>query len=230
MFANITRRVLPPYVQNEGCKTEKTPQDEHPFWWNECDRSFPRPGLADQVRINIWWKEASTEIGKIWPYTKTLFYPILNLIQRNVVGHVICLFAGKAFSKWVLSSLIHRTTVSNKNTHLANFETCVFRGYLRNRLSYKNVLYIYLHPCLKSFQMKNNFWNPVSKSADIFKNAVFPEQSKLLEKIHQFEKIKETDKTFAQFSVFEQFQLLPLSDHNFFSSIWKVLKCRRGKW
>ena len=28
-------------------------------------------------------------------------------------------------------------TVSDKNTHLADFETCVFRGYLRNHLSYK---------------------------------------------------------------------------------------------
>ena len=53
-------------------------------------------------------------------------------------------------------SALHRSwlkvsyTVSNKNTHLADFETCVFRGYLRNHLSYKKVFKIYLHPCLKS--------------------------------------------------------------------------------
>ena len=34
-------------------------------------------------------------------------------------------------------------TESNKNTHLADFETCVFREYLRNHLSYKKVFYIY---------------------------------------------------------------------------------------
>ena len=42
-------------------------------------------------------------------------------------------------------------TVSNKKTHLAVFETCVFRVYLRNHLSYKIVFYIHLHPRLKSF-------------------------------------------------------------------------------
>ena len=47
-----------------------------------------------------------------------------------------------------------RYAVSNKNTHLADFETCVFRGYFRNHLSYKKILQIYLRPCLKSFQMK----------------------------------------------------------------------------
>ena len=48
-------------------------------------------------------------------------------------------------------------TVSNKNTHLADFETFVFPGYLRNHLSYKKVFNIYLHPFLKSFQMKKEF-------------------------------------------------------------------------
>ena len=35
-----------------------------------------------------------------------------------------------------------------------------------------------------------NFRNPVTKSADIFKNAVLPEKSKLLEKIRHFLKFK----------------------------------------
>ena len=59
--------------------------------------------------------------------------------------------------KWVIvlkNYLDYGSTVSNKNTHLADFETCVFRGYLRNHLSYEKNVYIYLHPCLKSFQMK----------------------------------------------------------------------------
>ena len=64
------------------------------------------------------------------------------------------LFKNISFYK---TSQKHESTVSNKNTHLADFETCVFRGYLRNHLSCKKVFYIYLHPCLKSFQMKKEF-------------------------------------------------------------------------
>ena len=41
--------------------------------------------------------------------------------------------------------------VSNKKTHLAVFGTCFFRVYLRN---HEKVIYIYLHPCLKTFQIK----------------------------------------------------------------------------
>ena len=42
----------------------------------------------------------------------------------------------------------------------------------------------------RAFRWKNYFSNLVTKSADIFKNAVLPEKSKLFEKIHHFEKIK----------------------------------------
>ena len=76
-------------------------------------------------------------------------------------------------------------TVSNKNTHLADFETCAFRGYFWNHLSYKKVLFASLSKEL-SDKIKN-FWNPVTKSANIFKNAVLPDKSKLLEKIRHFE-------------------------------------------
>ena len=48
-------------------------------------------------------------------------------------------------------------TVSNKNTHLPVFEVCVFRVYLRNHSSYDKVKYIYFHPCLESFQIKQEF-------------------------------------------------------------------------
>ena len=81
----------------------------------------------------------------------------------------------KCQSKLVKIILFFReSTVSNKNTHLAAFETCVFRVYLRNHLSYKKVIHVYQHPCLKSFQIIANFSNPATKSADICKNAVFP--------------------------------------------------------
>ena len=62
-------------------------------------------------------------------------------------------FLGSKISAKEMFSLVSYT-VSNKNTNLADFETCVFRGYLRNHLSYKKHYKIYLHPCLKSFQMK----------------------------------------------------------------------------
>ena len=80
-----------------------------------------------------------------------------------------------------------RRTMCNKKTYLADFETWVFRVYLRNRLSYKKVIYIYSHPCLKSFKI---FSNLVTKSAVIFKNALLPNKSKLLKKIRHFEKFK----------------------------------------
>ena len=64
--------------------------------------------------------------------------------------------------------------MSNKKTHLADFEICAFRVYLRNHLSYKKVIYIYLSEELS---------NPVTKSADICKNAVLPKKFKLLEKL-----------------------------------------------
>ena len=73
-----------------------------------------------------------------------------------------------------------KPTVSNKNTHLADFEACVFRGYLRNHLSYKKVFNIYLQP----FQIR-------SQNQLIFTKTLFCQQkSKLLEKIRHFEKFK----------------------------------------
>ena len=41
-----------------------------------------------------------------------------------------------------------------------------------------------------AFRWKKNFSNPVKKSADICKNAVLTEESKLLEKIRHFKKLK----------------------------------------
>ena len=52
----------------------------------------------------------------------------------------------------------NKYTVINKKTHRAVFETCVFRIYLQNHLRYKKVILICLHPCLKSFQMKKEFF------------------------------------------------------------------------
>ena len=60
------------------------------------------------------------------------------------------------------------STVSNKKTHLADFEICVFRVYLRNHLSCKKS-YFHLFTSLSEelSDEKNNFSNLVTKSADI---------------------------------------------------------------
>ena len=53
---------------------------------------------------------------------------------------------------------------------------------------------MYLHLFSSQFEelsdKQKNFSNLVTKSADICKNAVLPEKSKLLEKIRYFEKFK----------------------------------------
>ena len=85
---------------------------------------------------------------------------------------------------------IQESIVSNKKTHLADFETCTFRVYLWNHLSYKRLFTSICILVWRAFWWKSDFWNLVTKSADIFKNAVLPEKSKLLEKIRHFEKIK----------------------------------------
>ena len=45
-------------------------------------------------------------------------------------------------------------TVDNIKTHPPVFQPLVFPIYLRNRLSYKKIYFIFLHPFLKSFQLE----------------------------------------------------------------------------
>ena len=65
-------------------------------------------------------------------------------------------------------------TVSNKNTHLPVFEivNMCFSRVSPEPLELQKS-YFFLFACLSK---KNNFSNPVAKSADIFKNAVLPEK------------------------------------------------------
>ena len=73
-----------------------------------------------------------------------------------------------------ITNFIHLyVTVSNKNTHLVDFEPCAFREYLQKHLSYKK---FFSSICIRAFRWKNNFSNPVTKSADIWKSAVLPEK------------------------------------------------------
>ena len=62
---------------------------------------------------------------------------------------------------------------NKKKPHLADFETCVFHVYLRNHLSYKNVFHIYVHPCLKSFQIKKEFFKSGHKNQLIHAKMMF---------------------------------------------------------
>ena len=71
-----------------------------------------------------------------------------------------------------------------KKTHLAVFETCFF-AYISGTTWTKKM---FLNLCLKSFQMKKKFKSGHKISWYLY--AVLPEKSKLLEKIHHFERFK----------------------------------------
>ena len=64
-------------------------------------------------------------------------------------------------------------TEGNKKTHLTILETCIFRVYLRNHLSYKKVVKIYLHSRLKSLQMKKRIFQIWSQNHLIFSKTLF---------------------------------------------------------
>ena len=56
-------------------------------------------------------------------------------------------------------------SVTKKKTHLAVFETCIFRVYLRNYLSYKKVIYILVW---RAFRWKNNFSSQLKFAKTLF--------------------------------------------------------------
>ena len=117
-------------------------------------------------------------------------YIIFNRLQFTYNQIFEASFADLKPTKFCFFLTYCLSTISNKKYILPVFEISVFRVHLRNHLSCKKVIFIYLHPCLKTFQMKKNFWSPVTKSADIFKNAVLTEKSNLLGKIRHFKKFK----------------------------------------
>ena len=80
-------------------------------------------------------------------------------------------------------------TVSNKKTHLAVFETCVFSHISPEPLELQKS-YLHLFISLPEEHSEKKFSIPVTKPADICKNAVLPEKSKLLKKICNFERFK----------------------------------------
>ena len=52
----------------------------------------------------------------------------------------------------------HESTVDNKKTHPPVFQPFDFHVYLRNHLRYNNSVYIFLHPFLKCFQLKQKIF------------------------------------------------------------------------
>ena len=88
--------------------------------------------------------------GVLWPFYGLLWHNID--LTRLLSSFFVVIWSYLDLNKiWGLRSLID--TVSNKKIHLTDFETCVFLVYLRNHLSYKEVIFFYSHSCLKSFQI-----------------------------------------------------------------------------
>ena len=61
-------------------------------------------------------------------------------MKKNFLSN-ICPIKKQHIYRKKVSDLFIIVTVSNKNTHLADFETFVFRGYLWNHLSYKKCFF-----------------------------------------------------------------------------------------
>ena len=58
-----------------------------------------------------------------------------------------------------ISNVIRRYTVDNKKKHIPLvFQPFFFPVYLRNRLSYKKSVFIFLYPFLNSFQLEQEFF------------------------------------------------------------------------
>ena len=104
----------------------------------------------------------------------TLYNEIDACLDLVLISRAQCTVDNEEVREWVDD--VNEHTVSNKKTHLANFETLVFRVYLRNHLSYKKS-YLHLFTYLfEELSDKKKFSNPVTKSAEICKNAVLSEK------------------------------------------------------
>ena len=80
------------------------------------------------------------------------------------------------FETWATKKLF-TSTVSNKNTNLPVFEICVFLHISPEPLKLqKSYLHLFAFLSEELSDEKNNFWYSVTKSGNIFKNAVLPEK------------------------------------------------------
>ena len=98
----------------------------------------------------------------------------LTVIEKEKSRVLLQHITLKHKNPWDLLFHLLMCTVSNKKTHLPDFETFVFRVYLRNHLSYKKVLYILSRNIVKITEIWR-FWeirkNP--KTGDIRKKYHF---------------------------------------------------------
>ena len=139
---------------NQVTRIRSSALDFRHFWsWMYCPKSsfaFKRYQTIYYILWRLLSQETLSISSKIlWTMSIAFWLRVTN--YRSPKNDL--LFLGICNFQWSIIQIWY--TVSNKNTHLADFETCVFRGYIRNQLSYKKVFNIYLHRCLKSFQMKN---------------------------------------------------------------------------
>ena len=102
------------------------------------------------IRCLILWTSKVT-------FKTVLFTNILIRVEIKTDLHCISFIVQaqkiSISNSYFVRNRVHVQSVT-KSTHLPLFEICFFRVYLRNHLNYEKNIYIYLHSCLKSFQMK----------------------------------------------------------------------------
>ena len=95
----------------------------------------------------------------------------------------ILIFLWKSIQGKVVLTLILQSVTK---IHIYLFLKYVFFAYISGtNWAIKKLTFI----CIlvwRAFRWKNSFWNPVTKSADIFKNTVFPEKKKAIGKNPSF--------------------------------------------
>ena len=106
---------------------------------------------------------------------KELKFKVSWLMHQQISCHHLVFYTYLGKESVNLSTLNILPDSKNIGDLKANFLNDIIVAWVR-RTNIIKVIYINLHPCLKSFQMKNNFWNLVTKPADICKNAVLPEK------------------------------------------------------
>ena len=131
-----------------------------------------------------------------WPHCAFIWLYLINRKERQrinlsakiqVVVFYSLAWAVWSYLNWNINSQIYRRdaysyfqrwiphTVSNKNIHLPLFEIGMFffADISGTTWAIKKVFYIYLHPCLKSFQMKTEFLKSGHKISWYFQKHCF---------------------------------------------------------
>ena len=127
-----------------------------PNFWRILDNFYSHAWLNTALFVQLFWPScglmSTPNIDILYLNGRCRHHPGTDFPFLGYAGNQIVL-------SWHIFRHFHYIVIQSvtkiQNTHLPVFQICVFRVYLRNHLSYKKNIYIYLHPCLKSFQMKN---------------------------------------------------------------------------